>query len=211
MHNAFTRNSQYTTASSLQRAQIVNRDGSTRSLIPSGTSQDDLQRVAYSNQYVGEGLYRYHFRVQTTAPASTLALRSANAAAPASLVAAGFGDSILVDLGDLFSWLESGIESVIDFVEDAAEGVWYLVATIAGQIYHGVLDCVEKIVAAVTWIYNAIKVVIEDIIAFLEFLFVAGHPHHAPRPQERSSCALPSTGSTRSSRSKATSARSSIS
>lgn len=170
MQNAFTRNSQYTTASSLQGAQIVNRDGSTRPLIPPGTSQEDLQRVAYSNQCLAKA-YGDIASTQTASGIAIAARRPAEGVVPASLLAAGFGDSILVDLGDLFSWLESGIESAIDFIEDAAEGVWYLVATIAGKVFHGVLDCVEKIVAAITWVYNAIKVAIEDVIAFLQFLF----------------------------------------
>lgn len=168
MQSAFKRNCQYDTVTSLQGAQIVSKDGTTRPLIPSGTSDDDLKRVAYSNQCAATA-YDGLKPTNTLRPRPTL--QAATAGVPASLVAAGFDDSILVDLGDLFSWLESGIESVIDFVEDAAEDAWYFVATIAGQVYHGILDCVEKIVAAVTWIYNAIKVLIEDIIAFLEFLF----------------------------------------
>ena len=33
-----------------QSAKIYNRDGTSRDLIPAGTSSDDLERVAYSNE-----------------------------------------------------------------------------------------------------------------------------------------------------------------
>ena len=81
-------------------------------------------------------------------------------------------DGILTDVGDLFSWLESGIESVVSIIEDAANDVWRFVVSIAGKVYYGILDAVEKVVAAAVWIYNAIKIIIQDIILFLEFLFL---------------------------------------
>ena len=169
MDNAFKRNAQYTTKESLQNAQIVNRNGTTRPFVPAGTSDDDLSSIAASNQNLAQA-YNNSSKVALTSPAA-LRLKAAGPA-PAALVAAGFGDSsILVDLGDLFRRLESEVEAVIHFVEDLAEEVWHMVVEIAGQVYHGILDCVEKIVAAATWLYNAIKVAIEDIIQFFEFLF----------------------------------------
>jgi hypothetical protein len=83
----------------------------------------------------------------------------------------GVGFSFFSDLGNLFSWMASGISSIISFVKDAATNVWNLVVEIGGKIYHGVLNCVEKIVAAVKWVYDKIKTAIEDLIKFLEFLF----------------------------------------
>ncbi|MGI5320871.1 hypothetical protein [Actinomadura nitritigenes] len=50
METAWQRNAQYTTVASLQAAQIVSRDGSTRAFVPAGTSTKDLQSVAQSNQ-----------------------------------------------------------------------------------------------------------------------------------------------------------------
>jgi hypothetical protein len=49
--------------------------------------------------------------------------------------------------------------------------IWYVIATIGDAVYHAVLDCVEAVVAAATWVYNAIKIAVEDIIQFLEFIF----------------------------------------
>ena len=80
-------------------------------------------------------------------------------------------DGFLTDVGDLFSWLESGVESVVSIIEDAANEVWHFVVSIGDKIYYGILDAVEKVVAAAIWIYKAIKVAIDDVIKFLEFLF----------------------------------------
>jgi hypothetical protein len=44
--HGLARNAKYTTADSLQGAKIVNRDGTTRTFIPAGSSSDDLQSIA---------------------------------------------------------------------------------------------------------------------------------------------------------------------
>ncbi|HZX85381.1 MAG TPA: hypothetical protein VFF19_17540, partial [Reyranella sp.] len=75
-------------------------------------------------------------------------------------------------LGDLLSWLESGIEAAVSIVEDS--GVWHFLAKIGDAFYYGVIDCIEKVVGAAMWVYNAVKVAIEDIILFLEFLMAWG-------------------------------------
>jgi hypothetical protein len=166
MDAPFQRSVQLNSVASLQSAVITNADGSTRPFVPPGTSEVDLKKIALSNQDLAKA---YGKLSDAALPLSRRPRHSARAV-PHALAAAGFSDGIETDLGDLFSWLESGIESVISIVEDAAEGVWHFVARIADQIYYGVLDCVEKVVGAVMWLYNAIKVIIEDIILFLEFL-----------------------------------------
>jgi hypothetical protein len=60
---------------------------------------------------------------------------------------------------------------VVQLIKDAAEDVWHFVVTIGEAVFHAVLDTVEAVVAAATWIYNQIKIVVEDVIKFLEFLF----------------------------------------
>ncbi|HYI47228.1 MAG TPA: hypothetical protein VEX35_02075 [Allosphingosinicella sp.] len=167
MDAPFKRSAQLNSVASLQNAVITNRDGSTRPFIPAGTSQDDLEKVALSNR----DLSTAYGKVSSAPPPARALRRAGPRPVPGALVAAGFGDGIETDLGDLFSWLESGIEAAVSIVEDAAGDVWHFVASIAGKIYYGVLDCVEKIVGAAMWLYNAIKVIIEDIILFLEFLF----------------------------------------
>lgn len=169
MDSAWARNAQYTTADSLTSAQIVDNKGNKRDFIPAGTSKDDLDRVAYSNTCLATA----YKKVAATPPPDRARPRALASGPPRTLAlaAAGIGDGIAVDIGDLFSWLESGVKAVIHLVEDAANDVWLFVATIGEAVYHGVLDCVEAVVAAATWVYNAIKVLVDDILLFLQFLF----------------------------------------
>lgn len=172
MDTAWQRNAKYTTTESLQAAKIVNRDGSTRDFIPAGTSPQALQGVAASNQALNQA---YASLSKSPAPPAA----TARGAAPRALAAphavaletGGALDGVLVDVGDLFSWLASGIDALVEIFQDAANDIWYVIVTIGDAVYHAVLDCVEAVVAAATWIYNAIKIAVEDVIKFLEFLF----------------------------------------
>ncbi|WP_051695180.1 hypothetical protein [Caulobacter sp. UNC358MFTsu5.1] len=165
---AWARNAQYTTADSLRSAQIVDRQGNSRAFIPAGTSKGDLDRVAYSNQCLAKAYAKVAAAPFPQARPAALAPPPSRTAA---LAAAGIGEGMAVDVGDLFGWLESGVEAAIQLVEDASDGAWLFVATIGEAVYHGVLDGVEAVVAAATWIYHAIKVAVEDVILFLQFLF----------------------------------------
>ncbi|KAB8279033.1 hypothetical protein BDV30DRAFT_247699 [Aspergillus minisclerotigenes] len=69
------------------------------------------------------------------------------------------------------AWLESGVEAVVEVIWHEATQAWHFIATIAGDIYRAILDTVEAVVAAVEWIFNAIKTAIKEIIQFIEFLF----------------------------------------
>ena len=167
MDTAWQRNAQYTTTASLKGAKIVNRDGSTRDFVPAGTTDDTLNRVAASNQ----ALAKAYTGLAAAPPPAARAVRKLVAAHPSALAAAGVAEGILVDIGDLFQWIGTGIEAVVRVIEDLAEGVWHFVVSIGKAVYHAVLDCVEAIVAAATWVYNQIKIAVEDVIKFLEFLF----------------------------------------
>jgi hypothetical protein len=79
-------------------------------------------------------------------------------------------DSIETAAGELYGWLKSVFENVIEIIYDAASGAWAFVTSIAGQVYHAILDTVDAVVGAVEWIYNKIKTAIEDLIALLELL-----------------------------------------
>lgn len=83
----------------------------------------------------------------------------------------GFFDGIAIAAGDIFHWLKSGVEAVIDIVHDAVSDAWHFIATIAGKVYRAALDTVDAIVGAIEWVFNAIKTAIEDLIHFIEFLF----------------------------------------
>ena len=154
----------------LRRAAIVDRHGAARPFVPAGVSDAVLQSVAQSNASLARA-YASFAALPAPRGSRPPTIAFASTAPPAALVAAGFGGAIATDLGDLFSWLESGVEAAITIVEDAASSVWHFVAEIAGKIYRGVLDCVEKVVDAVTWVYNTINVALEDVLKFLEYAF----------------------------------------
>ncbi|HLO01529.1 MAG TPA: hypothetical protein VK191_00240, partial [Symbiobacteriaceae bacterium] len=155
---------QLNTAANLQNAVITNPDGSTQKLVGAGVSSTSLQGAAQSITAL-QGVYG-NLTSGNGAPPRAAALLMAAAPAPQSL-----GDSIEADFGDLVRWLESGVDYMVSVVKDAATDVWNFVVTIADQVYSAVLDCVEQIAAAAVWVFNAIKVAIEDLIKFLQFLF----------------------------------------
>jgi hypothetical protein len=146
----------------LRAAVITANDGSTRPLVASAVPDSDLDTVARSNTALKSAYGALSSPSMRTLAAS---------AAPYPHTLAAFPDAIAADLGDLFSWLESGVESLVSIVKDAATDAWHFVAHIAGEVYQGVLDCAEKVMGAIKWVFNAIKTAIEDLILFLEFLF----------------------------------------
>lgn len=152
---------QLNTVDALQNAVITKNDGTVIPLVPAGQSNTDLQTAATANA----NLFQVYSNFSNP-DKNSLFLNNHKA------VQSVFDNSILVDIGDLFNWLASGIEAVVDFVENVATGFWHMVVRIGDAIYEGILTCVEHVVAAVEWVFNAIKTLIEDLISFLEFLFL---------------------------------------
>jgi hypothetical protein len=87
------------------------------------------------------------------------------------LVLGGAFDFSEVAAGDLVDWLSHEFHYVVHLVKDAATSLWHFVVQIGGQAYGFVLDAADKVASAIMAVYNAIKTAIEDLIAFLEFLF----------------------------------------
>lgn len=131
-------------------------------LVESSTKDSDLDKVAANM----EGLNKAYAHVKTTKPAGQKLHGNLRATSSGD-----FGDNILIGIGDLFSWFESGVEAVVEVIWHEATQAWHFIATIAGDIYRAILDTVEAVVAAVEWIFNAIKTAIKAIIQFIEFLF----------------------------------------
>lgn len=145
--------------------------GSGKRLVSANASSDDVQAVATGMK----NLSKSYDQLTTNAPAGVASPAVAAApvafAAPQPVTAASIGDDILIAAGDLFKWLESGVEAVIEIVEDAATAVWHFVATIAGEVYRAALDTVHAVVGAVEWVFKAVETAIDDLIKFVEFLF----------------------------------------
>lgn len=147
----------------LSAATINEGNGVTKPLVPSGTSSNDLSTVARGLA----NLSTSYNSINSSAPR----VRAAFAPTAAPALAMDAGDDILIAAGDLYKWLESGVEAVIDVIKDAATDAWHFVAKIAGKVYRAVLDTVHAVVGAVEWVFKAIKTAIEDIINFIKFLF----------------------------------------
>jgi hypothetical protein len=153
------------TVAALQGATITNDDGTTRALVNSNVSNSDLQAVALSNSSLATVYNKLNSSnvILTRSTMSTISLHRP--------ITVNGAEAILVEAADLFNWLESGVEAVVQIIEDVANDVWHFVVTIAGKVYSAVLNVVEKVVGAVEWVFNQIKTAIEDLIKFLEFLF----------------------------------------
>ncbi|WP_291985247.1 hypothetical protein [Candidatus Accumulibacter sp. ACC007] len=148
----------------LKAATINESNGRTRPLVASAPA-NDLKSVARGLANLGTS-----FDSIGSATPGALALAAAGPA-PTPAAARNLGNDMLVAAGDLFQWLESGIDAVIEVIEDTATAAWHFVATIAGKVYRAILDTAEAVVGAVVWVFNAIKTAVQDIIKFVEFLF----------------------------------------
>lgn len=175
MEKPFKKIAAIDTAEKVKNADIEYSDGGTKRLVDKDTSDDDLKSVANANKQMADAYKDVSQTKLLFGPRRTgLAVYNMPAAGN-QVYLQGFGLSSFLDLGDLFSWIGSGIvdlaNTTFNFIKDIANNAWNLVVSVGGAIYHGVMDCVEKIVAAVEWVYNKVKTAIEDLIKFLEFLF----------------------------------------
>jgi len=154
------------TPEALTGATIKYPDGTTKHLVPPGATAADLQAVAVGNTQLAKASASLPAKA-----AKSASLSAAHTPAPAL----GSLDSVLVDAGDLFSWLEhefeSALEYAVELVEDEATGLWAFVVNLADESYHCVLDCVEKVAGAAQWLYGVLKTAAEDLLRYLEFLF----------------------------------------
>lgn len=163
MEKPFEKITSLDTKENLKSAVIKYPDGTTKPLVSSEVSDPDLEWVAQVNKNLKNAYTSIKTsgnRRKTAAMAITLKSESGDVI-----------EAIETDVGNLFMWLESGIEHKIQLIKNAETDLWHLIVKVGNEIYQGVLDCEEKIVGAVRWVYNAIKVIIEDLIKYLEFLF----------------------------------------
>jgi hypothetical protein len=184
MDAAFKKAAALNTPTLLAKATVTNQDGTSKTLVPPGTSPASLQAVATGNTQLSHAYGTLPaaqpaassaFVVSPTAASTASALVAAQTPTPAVATSLFSADSILVDAGDLFSWLgeqfESGIDYVVNLIEDGATKLWNFIVTIADQTYHCVLNCVETVVAAAQWLYSTIKAAAQDLLNYLSFLF----------------------------------------
>ena len=187
MDKPFQKAASLNTAAALSAATIPNSDGSPgRPLVPSGTSSGDVSAAATAlgqlhSIYQGlpgdgslaPGKTALHSAARGQVQVASIVSVSAGAGAAVhpDLRLGGILDPIEAAAGDVLRWLEGATDYVVHIVQDSATDLWHFVVQIADSVYSFVLDAVDKVVGALVAIYNAIKTAIEDLIAFLEFLF----------------------------------------
>jgi len=171
MEKPFQKLASLDTADKLEAATIEHHDGTSRKLITNAT-RDEMDDIAAANVSLGK-VYNSVSQTALRYSAHTPNLLVSSMPATGNMMyLEGIGNTIFSDIGNILTWLATGVEHVIQLVQDTASNVWRFVVYIGGKVYQGVLDCVEKVVAAVKWVYEKIKTAIEDLIKFLEFLFM---------------------------------------
>ncbi|GGM23582.1 hypothetical protein GCM10010129_80020 [Streptomyces fumigatiscleroticus] len=176
MDHAFTKAAALTTPAMLAAATITYQDGTTKKLVPADTDPAVLQAVATGNSQLAQA----YANLPATSPAPAPAAGTTAAAVPrtpTAPVATSLADvsTLLVDTGDLFSWLAvevtEGTGFLVRLVQDGATQLWNLVVTVGGQAYQCVLNSVEAVVSAAQWLYSALKATAEDVVKYLEYVF----------------------------------------
>lgn len=164
MARALDRNSSLTTADSLRAATITQDDGSKVPFLPAETSDENLVQMAEMNRSLAEA--QDHLVQQGRA----LHFRRSPPPRPVGGISTFFHH-----IGDLLSALESDVDhlagAVCSVVWDGVTAVYHFVAQVGELYYKAVLDTVEALGAAIKWVYNVIKVAIQTVIAFLQFIF----------------------------------------
>ncbi|KAL9042871.1 MAG: hypothetical protein Q9214_003662 [Letrouitia sp. 1 TL-2023] len=181
---------------SLNNAKLTRADGTVQPLVPSSVGADDRNAAAtalknfamISSKLPADGS-RQEAPVTALAKATPaprkvlmalnvsdsadrrLQLHPEPAAAHARVLASGL-PTFLVDAGDFFTMLGNTvlneIKSLVFKVVNGLNEVW---VQIGNTIYRALLDCVAAVVRAAEWVFDKIKVLIEDLVAWLGFLF----------------------------------------
>ncbi|WP_162818015.1 hypothetical protein U0035_02680 [Niabella yanshanensis] len=194
MNNAMAKAATLNSGAALLNAQVTDDKGQpVKPLISVGMTVEELDSAAASiqslvnayNNYntgpvdaarkVSDGVGRPGFAFSPSAKMYTLAVRPSGyqmkVVETVGDTLADIGNAIVVAAGDLCNWLLNATEYVIQIIEDTAEKLWHFVTTIGGKVYTFVIDTVEKAIAALEAVFNALKTKITELIQFLKFIF----------------------------------------
>lgn len=153
----FQKLAELNTLEKLRNATINEGNGATRPLVPSSAGDNEVEAVALALKKLSK-VYDQVRNNRVVAYSSVIAQMD-------------LGDDIIAAAGDIFRWLKSGVEAVIDVIEDTVTHAVCFIAKIAGKTYRAVLDSIEAVVGAVEWVFSIVKTAIEDIIKYVAFLF----------------------------------------
>lgn len=125
------------------------------------------QRVTLWGASCGKGGFKYHTGSSATHGISLSEEENAHERRSVK----SFDDFISIGAGDLWNAIESGFGAVDKFLVEQEGNIYSFVATIAGKVYKAILSCVSDVVGAIEFVLKQIEVLIEEIIAWLGFLF----------------------------------------
>jgi len=161
----FTKLASLTTVNDIRAAMVVGSDGTSSPLVSSTVSDSDLSNIAAA---MGELNNSYN----SLSKSGNNALVMRKTAPLSCSKAIGLDNSeILVLAGDIFNWLKSESDYVIEIIKDTATEMWQFAATIGGKVYKAVLDTVHAVVGAVEWIFKQIGTGIKKVIDYVKFIF----------------------------------------
>ncbi|KAF7557530.1 hypothetical protein G7Z17_g514 [Cylindrodendrum hubeiense] len=72
---------------------------------------------------------------------------------------------------DAFYWLKRKIHDVKDWVVKKIGQVWTFVCEIGGKVMRFVLDCIEKVTEAASWVWEKLKLGWNKLVEFVGFFF----------------------------------------
>ncbi|QPC59453.1 hypothetical protein HYE67_001684 [Fusarium culmorum] len=143
-------------------------DPTTDSLVSSELPDEELEATAESIKLLNDAYNKYS---KQTSSFCMVAPVTSNMVVSQGSTVFSFGDAIAIAAGDLFNWLKTGIEKVIQVIKNAATGLWEFIVKIGTDVYRAILDTVEAVVGALEWVFDKIKTAIQNVIRFVEFLF----------------------------------------
>ncbi|KAH7229825.1 hypothetical protein BKA60DRAFT_628384 [Fusarium oxysporum] len=148
----------------------VTGDSGTDKLVFSSVSDSDLETTVKNMKLLTDTYNKNRSRASQlslgmVAPATTRMVVSQGSGR------SGFVDCIAIAIGDLFNWLKTGVEKVVDFAKETATGLWQFIVSVGSDVYAAVLDTVDAVVGAVEWVFDQIKTGVNKVLRYLEFLF----------------------------------------
>ncbi|QDS68840.1 hypothetical protein FKW77_007134 [Venturia effusa] len=163
----------------LDKAQIRESEGTSRSLIPVGVSGADRDSAVAALQQLS--------KVSATLPADGSTLKGAPKAqdlengghtlfeskvATTNAPTTSTPAVLHVSVGDLFrSMLNTAWDGIKSFAIEVFNSIHRFVVQIGDKIYKAILDCVSAVSHAIEWVFNKIGVLIEDLKKWLGFIF----------------------------------------
>lgn len=149
---------QLNSLSALRTAVMDDGRGTKTPLIDPGIADDRLKSVADSTSLLNSVYVSLASPPSLQATAGAPNLQGQNA--------------VVVELGDLLSWLKTRVaEPIIEIVKADAAQAWHFVAHIEGETWSALLDARQKVIGAAAWLLREVAGGLDKLIGFVQFVF----------------------------------------